>query len=297
MQVIYADILFILNVYITYGLLLLTGYIAKSEIKRLRLLLSSVLSGFYSLIILVPDISDTVIALSRIPSCIVIVLAAYKVFNKRHFLRLVAVFLIVNFVFAGLMFALWYFLYPKNMYFNNGIVYFDINAVTLIVLTTVCYLSLKLLHKIIGAKVPLNTVYNLQIFVSEKVFSCRCFLDTGNSLKDVFTGYPIIVVSEEVLKDFLPLNIFDEKSLSCCEPKIRFIVCSTATKDGLLPSFKPEKVKISSLKGSFETDRVIVAVTKRKLKNGEFGAILPFDLFSNRTSERGELYAEKTVSH
>lgn len=291
MRVIYADILFVLNVYITYGLLLLTGLISKTELKRLRLLLSSLLSGLYSLIILVPDISENLVAMSRFPACFLLVLVGYKVINKRHFLRLTVCFFAVNFAFAGLMFALWYFFSPQNMYYNNGIVYFDINAVTLVVLTAVCWVLLKIICKIVNFKAPHNTVYDLHIYYKDEEFLCKSLLDTGNSLTDPFTAYPVIVVYRGVFGSTFDGRLTDEKYLS--ENKLRLLVCSTVGGDGLLPCFRPENVKISSLDGSFETDRAVVALTEKKLKNGDFDAILPTDLFVNQKCERGDSYAKK----
>lgn len=291
MRIIYADILFVLNVYITYGLLLMTSFISKTSLKRLRLLLASLLSGLYSLIILVPDISESLIAFSRIPVCFMIVFVGYKVLNKRHFFRLTVSFFGVNFAFAGLMFALWYFFSPDSMYYNNGIVYFDIDAVTLVVLTAVCWVVLKGICKVLSFKSSHNTVYDLHIYYKDEEFLCKSLLDTGNSLTDPFTSYPVIIVNRAVFGSIFGENLMDEKNVS--ENKLRFIVCSTLGGDGLLTCFKPSKVKISSLDGSFETDRAVVALIEKKLKNGDFDAILSPDLFANQKCERGDSYVQK----
>lgn len=293
MRVIYADILFVLNVYITYGLLLLTAFISKTSVKRLRLLSASLLSGLYSLIILVPDISDTVLSLSRVPVSLLFVLVGFSAVNRRHFLRLTVSFFVVNFGFAGLMLALWYFFSPDSMYYNNGIAYFDIDALTLVVLTAVCWVVLKLFCRLLSFRAPHNTVYDLHIYYNDKTFLCRSLLDTGNSLTDPFTAYPVIIVYKGVFEGVFGENIFDEKI--AVQNKLRFIVCSTVSGERLLPCFKPSSVKIKSLEASFETDRVVVAITEKKLRNGDFEAILPPDLFVNQKCERGESYAKKNL--
>ncbi len=295
MQVIYADILFFINVYVTYALLLLTGIITKSTAGRLRLLLASLLSGVYSLIIFLPSINDITISLTRIPACVIIVASAYKLYNLRHFLRLVAGFLGMNFAFAGLMFALWYFAAPNGMYFNSGVVYFNIDTATLLVLTAVCYIILKAARKLIATKAPSNTIYDLKIHACDGVYFCKAFLDTGNSLKDHFTGYPVIIVYKEVLKELLPCNVFDENAISSSKLKIRFIVCSGVSGSALLPCFRPEKVIVKSLEKSVETNNAIIAVTENKIKNGAFSALLPGDIFLNNMQERGDYYDKRTV--
>lgn len=291
MQVIYADILFILNLYITYALLLLTSFITKETVNRWRLLLSSVLSGAYSLIILIPFISDVVVGISRFFALIVIVLVAYGRQNLRHFLRLSVCFFAVNLIFAGLMLLLWYFLSPRNMYFNSGIVYFDISAAELVVTTAVSYFILKAIHRIVSLKTPSDTVFQLEIYVDGECFRCKALLDTGNTLTDPFSGCPVIVVNRDVLKDIELPDLSKPSAASDNRLKFRYIVCSTVSGEGVLPAFRPEKVKISAFKSSFEIDRVVIAVTEKKLKNGTFGAILPSTLPFYKLSERGVFHA------
>ncbi len=293
MQVIYADILFILNLYITYALLLLTSYLTRTAPKRLRLILSALISGAYSMIILVPDISEKLMSVSRIPVLFLLVTVAFSFVNVRNFIRLTACFFAVNMIFAGLMFFLWYFLSPQNMYYNNGIVYFDISASELLVTTAVCYFVLKGAHKLISLKTPSDTVFDLEIFVGDKRYFCKALLDTGNTLTDPFSGCPVIIVSHDVVKEIALPDINNPDVLCGEELKFRFVMCSTISGEGVLPAFRPKKVRISAFKSSFETDRVVVAVTDRRLKNGAFGAILPCTLPFEQTNERGVNHAEK----
>ena len=293
MQIIYADILFILNLYITYALLLLTSFLTRAAAKRLRLLLASVISAGCTLVILIPNIDEKVIALSRFPILFLLVWVAFSFANLRNFIRLSVCFFAVNLIFAGLMFFLWYFLSPENMYYNNGIVYFDISAAQLLITTAVCYFLLKGAHKFISLKTPSDTVFDLEIFVCGKRYYCKSLLDTGNTLTDPFSGYPVIIVNHDVIKEIKLPDLNNPDAVCDTDLKFRYVVCSTLSGDGVLPAFKPQKVIISAFKRSFETDRVVVAVTERKLKNGAFGAILPCTLPFDKTNERGVIYAEK----
>lgn len=295
MRVIYADILFIINLYITYFLLLFTCLVTKSTVKRVRLLLSSIISAFYSLIILLPGINDTVIALSRIPALALIILISFRRQGAKQMLKLFLSFLLVNISFAGLMLLLWVFGKPSNMYFNSGIIYFDIGVTQLIVTTAVCYFVLKAVHKLICFKTPSDTMYDLEIFFDDKRYFCKSLLDTGNTLTDSFTGSPVIVVSKEVLKGLTLPDLNNSDTLTDYSVKFRFILCNTVSGDGILPAFKPQKVRISAFKGSFETDRVMIAVTERRLKNGAFGAILPCTLPIRQTKERGAIYEKENT--
>ena len=293
MQVIYADILFIINLYITYALLLFTCLLTRSTVKRSRLLLSSVISAVYSLIILVPSASDALIALSRIPALFFIIIVAFRKQKPKQLLKLYVSFITVNLLFAGLMLLLWYFISPSDMYYNSGIVYFNIGVSELLITTAVCYFILKGVHKLISFKTPSDTVFDLEIFVDGKSYYCKSLLDTGNMLKDTFSGLPVIVVNRKVLKCLSVPDITDIDSAYASTLRFRLVVCSTVSGEGVLPAFRPEKVRISTFKSRFETDRVVIAVTDRNLKNGIFGAILPCSLSFEQKEERGDNYAEK----
>ena len=60
--VIYADVLFILNTYITYAILVLTAYFLHLSPKRLRILFASIIGGAGSLIIIFPWVNDIILA-------------------------------------------------------------------------------------------------------------------------------------------------------------------------------------------------------------------------------------------
>ena len=130
--VIYADVLFVLNVYITYALLMLTALFLGIAPERMRLFLASTIGGASSLFILIPEISTAFLSVLRVVLCLVFSVVAFGYNGVRQLIRQSAVFLAVNFLFAGLMFAVWYFVTPSAVYYNTGIVYFDIDTLSLV---------------------------------------------------------------------------------------------------------------------------------------------------------------------
>lgn len=288
-QIIYADVLVIINMFVTYGMLRLTGIICRSEKRQIAMFLSSLLSGFYSLIIIIPDISDFAVALSRLPVSVGIILLSFSVYNLRHFLRLFACFFAVNFIFAGIMFALWFFFSPKGMYFNNGIVYFNINIEMLAILVCVCYFLTLLFSKLISFSAPVNTVYELQIFLGGRSCSMKAFHDTGNCLKDVFTGYPIIVANKASVQKLFDCEISSESEKDGV-PLFRPILCNTVSGSEMLLSFKVDKIRIRGVKCDFERDKVHVAITDKTIKNGDFSALIGSAVFENQIFEKGDDY-------
>ena len=141
--VIYADVLFILNVYITYALLMLSALFLGLTPKRMRLLFAAVLGGFSSFLIFIPELSAALLGLLRPVLCLVFSVVAFSYKGVKQLIRQTLIFLCVNFAFAGLMFALWYFVSPSAVYYNSGIVYFDIDALSLFIITAIYYLIVK----------------------------------------------------------------------------------------------------------------------------------------------------------
>ena len=292
-QVIYADVLVIINMFVTYGIVRLTGIICHSEKKPVLLLIAALLSGIYSLII-ISDIPDYIIILSRFPVGALFVFMSFRVYNFRHFIRLYSCFFVVNFLFAGLMFALWYLFSPKGMYFNNGIVYFNINIEMLAVLICVCYFSTLVLNRLTSFKAPVNTLYEVEIAYKGKTTFCKAFYDTGNSLKEPFTGYPVIVLNKDIAS-----TLFDcEISLDAVKngvPIFRPLFCSTVSGNEMLLCFRADRVRVKGVNCNFVTDMVYIALTNKKIKNGDYSALLSSEIFENKTNGKGDYYLATVI--
>lgn len=279
-MVIYADVLIILNTYINFILLRLSGYFVGAEINRLRLFSGAFAGGVYSLIILADGMSRGVSVILKIAVSALIVIISFRQHSIRYFLRCFLSFYTVSFVFAGLMLALWIFVSPDTMMYNNGEVYFGFDTMTLLVTATVCYGLLRLIYFFIEKRTAKASLFNIEIYFLDKVISCRALLDSGNNLRDYFTSLPVILVSEEKLRELMQDDITREKL------KVRYIPFSTIGGEGLVPVFRPDRVRIYSVSSDFETSDVLIGQSRTRIKNGEFEAILPCDVLQEgKTNE------------
>lgn len=290
-QIIYVDVLVIINIYINYGLLLLACMWRKYSASRMRLLLSALFGGVYSLVIVIPNVSDIFIAVSRIFALAVMVYLATGFKNKREILKFSFAFLGVNFLFAGVMFMLWYLFAPDCMYFNSGVLYFNIDTLTLVLLTVVAYCILKVIGFFTKSKAPENAVYTIEILIGEKTYSCRALYDTGNSLSDPFSGDGVIILSYETVKDIIPESIFDDFETAPAELKMKLIPVKSMGGTRLLPSFRADRINIKDYRNSITIDKAPLALSKERIYGGEFGALLYSSIFENNTNGKGKDYA------
>lgn len=283
-RVIYADVLVVINIYITYILLSATALLLHKRQSTAGKVIASVVSGFYSLIILIPQISDLSVGISRAVVSVLLIFIAFPKASKKEIFRTCVAFFAVNFIFAGFMFALWLFVAPEGMYFSNSIVYFDIDAGMLIFMTVLCYGVINLCHRFISHRVPVNTVYDCEIYVTDKAYKCHCFLDTGNSLKDCYTGNSVMIVSRHIFSSLIAENPMES------ELKMRMIPCSTVSDRGVLYAFSCDRVKIKSIDAEYNIKEVTVALTEGEIMNGRYEGILPCDIFENYANEREKSY-------
>ncbi len=288
--VIYADVLFVLNVYITYALLLLTALFLGIAPKRMRLFLAGVIGGSSSLFVLLPEINTAFLGALRVVLCLVFSAVAFRYNGIRQLLRQSVTFLAVNFLFAGLMFAVWYFVTPSAVYYNTGIVYFDIDTLSLILITAVCYFVIKAFGFFMKLRSPKNMLYDVFVSVGEDEYKLKGFLDTGNSLKDPFTSADVIVVSRTAVEKYFPRDMTISDIIAHSPLKIRYLPCATVAGNKLLPIFRADKVRIKGISADFTVDGVMVAVCDENIKNGEFQALLPESIFQNNYSDKGEDY-------
>lgn len=280
--VIYADVLIVINLYVTYFLLLSVSLLCRESAERMRLLLSSLFGAFYSLTVLLPEKFYYVTVFLRVVAFCFPVFIAFGFRNLKRFLRLNVCYLLCNFFFAGLMFALWYFVCPAGMYYNGSVVYFDIDILTLVIFTVVCYGFVKLFDLLFKTRAPINTVFYCKVRINGEDICLKAFLDTGNNLSDPFSGKPVIISHKE------KFNGKDPPS-----EKQRFVLCSTVSGKSLLPAFSPDEIFIKGAEVEFITDRAMIALTEEKLMGGEYDAILPMGLFDKINERKDERESEE----
>lgn len=292
-EVIYADILLIVNIYVNYVLLKISACFLKREISAYRVLLASFIGGLYAFIILADTLPFYVIAFSRLAAALFITFVSFGYKSFKIYIRSVLMFLLASFMFAGLMYFLWTFFAPPVMAFRNSVVYFDIDAFDLCVMTIICYSFLKLFDIILQSRQTENVIYEVCIYIDGEEFLLKALLDTGNSLSEPFSGYPVIIA------DGTNKSEGKETQLSCVIerediPK-RFVLCNTINSSSLLCSFRPEKIRVKGIDVDFETDKVYVALTNNKIRGGEFGALLGCSVFEGKTTESEKDYRKQTV--
>ncbi len=294
---IYLDVVLLENLCMNYIILFATGYILKIEIKHIRLIISALLGGIYSVAAYLQILEIYSNILLKIILSIVMVYIAYNSKNIKQIIKQLLFFYLITFVFGGCAFALLYFIKPEQILMRNG-VYIGTYPLKIVILGGIVGFTLTVIaFKYAKMKINKKNMFcELEIYFENKKINTIALIDTGNMLKDPITSMPVIVVEKSILKNVLPdiiidnLNkiiggdvpkeVYEDKNLNYIT-KFRVIPFSSIGKEnGLLLGFKSNKIKISTQEeGQKVIENVIVGIYDHSLsKKNNYFALVGFEI-------------------
>lgn len=280
-MVVYADVLLIVNLFVNYVLLLCSSMIMKKHTQRLRILLGAAIGAFYGFVVFLPELPSLAEFALRIATTVLIVLGAFGYKNLPSFLRSFFTFFAVSFAFGGIMLVLWVTVAPIGMIYNNGAVYFDIDLAVLAISTVVSFAVVSLIAHFTARRAPKDSIALVKISYKGKEVKLTALVDTGNSLCETFSGYPVVLGEAESLEKIMPdaVRAFIDGDDVSSSPEMRLVMHKTVSGTGVLPVFRPDYIEVKSVSHSIKTSEVYVAVTKNNLARGEYEMILNPALF------------------
>lgn len=287
--VIYADILVTVNIIVNYLLLKAGAAMAGCDCKTVRIFFASCLGGAFSLIIFVENIPVWLNAAIKLLMLVVLVLTAFGVKSSRAFAKCCGTFFLANFIFAGLMLGVCTAVFPNYALYKNGVVYFDIDILTLTLGSVGCYLILTLITKFTKSKIPEKSIYSLKIFYGENFVEGKALFDSGNSLCDCFSGRPAIIAENDFVSP-----LFCGNDLTAMK-NFRLIPFSTIKSGGALPAFSADKVEITINARKISAENIYIAVTNKKIVSGGYSALIGTPFFDAINNEIGRKRVNEKV--
>ena len=295
-MIIYLDVVLIENLCMNYIILFATGYLLKTKMNHLRLILSSLLGGLYSIVAYMQVLEIYSSFVCKIILSIVMVYLAYNSKNIKQLFKELLFFYLISFVFGGCAFALLYFIKPQEIIMRNGTYVGTYPLKVAILGGLVGFIVISIGFHIVKIKISKKDIYNeITILFNSKNVNCIALLDTGNMLKDPITGMPVIVVEKELVSNILPFNILDnlnniiggdvpkeiyeDDNLEYIK-KFRVIPFKSLGKtNGMLLGFKADKVIINEEQNEKQINDVIIGIYENKLsRKGQYQALIGLDL-------------------
>lgn len=301
---VYLDIVLIENLCMNYIILFATGYLLKKNMNHIRLVLSALLGGIYSILAYMQILEIYSNFLLKVILSVVMVYIAYNAKNIKQLTKELLFFYLISFVFGGCAFALLYFIKPQEILIKNGSFVGTYPLKIAILGGIVGFTITVIAFKFTKAKFSKKDIYcKITIYFKEKSISTTALLDTGNMLKDPISQMPVIVVEKEILRKILPdiiinnLNkiiggdvpkeVYEDENLEYIT-KFRVIPFSSIGKtNGMLLGFKANKIVIKEDDEEQTIENIIVGIYENKLsKKEQYFALIGLDLLEG--SEKNE---------
>lgn len=276
MQVLYIDILFILNLIMDFYIFVSAALLLNYSTKKGSLILGSILAaGLYCLGCIVPVLRQMPFYLYYFFIPIIPILIIFKPINLKAFIKILILNHFVAFLIGGAVFNSYYICLSLGM----------IHAISMIIpvligggICLVIYLSSNFIRRCF---IMPHFEYSLSLCKDGKHIKLKGFLDSGNCLYTVFSHKPVSVVSYEDVK---PLLSEREKGViqECFQhgiqeslnkvyqemPKVYLIPYeSIGCKDGILLGIVVDHMAIS--KGSYSQvfDECVIGIVQNQVFN------------------------------
>lgn len=258
-------------------ILLAAATLMKIKYSAIRLFFSATLGAIYSCVMFFPKLELLYTIFAKILAAVIISYIAYAPKGIIQCVKQTGVFYGVTAIFGITSLGLLYFTdigIKLGGVISNGIFYFNIPILYLVFSCAVTYTALTLIPQFMK-KYTSRTYTHITIVNGGKSVDLKALVDTGNMLKDPFSGKTVMIAEANMLS---PLFDFDINKLAestyetSLPPGFRLIPFSSiGKKSGLLVAFVPEKIIVDNL----DKTNIVTALHTGKLsKNHEYNALL-----------------------
>lgn len=295
-MIVYLDVVLIENLCMNYIILFATAYILKLKRNHIRIIISALIGGIYSIIAYMQILKIYSNFFMKIILSVAMVYIAYNSKSIKQLIKQLVMFYLISFVFGGCSFALLYFIKPQDILMRNG-VYIGTYPIKIALLGGIVGFTISVIaFKIVKRKLSQKDIYcKIIIYINEKNMEVNAMLDTGNMLKDPITRMPVIVVEKDILYGIIPDKILDnlekiiggdvENELYEDEnveyiSKFRVIpFTSLGKQNGLLLGIKADKILIENDSNKEKIKNVIIGIYDKKLsKKNRYNALIGLEL-------------------
>lgn len=280
MTTVYIDVLFVVNLIVNLMLYLASCMIRHKRIVIWRIVCASAAGAVCSCAFFISDIEPYI---RNTMIIILYMICAWLVMGGgtlRDFVKNVLATLFCASVFGGVFFLIYQYADVGSIVvFNNDVLYIDIPVFALLCISGICFAAIAGISKAFVRVAGAEKEYEVWVKVGESEMLMHAKMDTGNSMVDPISGYPIILADQRKISALLPA--FFEEYVRCgdivkIDPqyhlRLRMVTCKTATGEGVLPAFRPDYIRFVRNGNMIKLHNVLIAVSKSSL--GEYGLLL-----------------------
>jgi len=180
-MVIYVDLVFLLNVFLDFSLLMGVSVILTRNANIRRILLGSLIGGISTLLLFI-KISSLISFIIKIILGLIMVIITFGYHSLKYTFNNLFYLYTISFSIGGVMYLL-----MDRGYYNYLVL---ISGFTLVLFGYV--------KQIKNYQVNYTSYYSVEITIHNKKYLVTGFLDTGNKLYDTYHHRPIIILNKRI---------------------------------------------------------------------------------------------------
>lgn len=215
---VYIDLIFLLNVYLDFFILLTTSLILKRNVSIIRIFVGSIVGGF-SIVLLFFSINNFLFFLLKFIFSILMVICTFSFRDFKYFINNLFYLYINSFVLGG-------GLYLLELEFN----FYNI----FIILIFSLLILILYIHELNKIKYNYNNYLKVEVTYKKEKFNFVGYVDSGNKLTDQYKNRPISLVYSDLFK-------YDYED-------VILVPYETASGSGVLKCIKVDKMIINDKK-------------------------------------------------
>ena len=199
---IYLDYIFIENFIIDFILFKETASIARKETKTKYTLIATTIASFYVVVMMYCRLQELNYLICKLLLAICVIYICFKPENVREYIKLIAIFCLVNVINVGVIVSI------KNI-LNLSEVNMSVKIIVYISSFLISKYFIGYMWTIYKRKIKEDDlIYDVTIKIGNKDYEYRAFLDTGNSVFSYTYNIPVIFAE---LIDIECLTFLDKK--------------------------------------------------------------------------------------
>lgn len=273
MITIYVDVLICVNFFVNYFILLCVKKFLSLNTKNTRIIISSGIASLFSMLIFLPPLPFPASFLLKTLCSVATIFMTFGYKGRRCFFRQLAVFVLTNVGFCGIIMLVSGISVNNITVVNNDWIYLNISPAVFLILTLVCYLVFRGIQLVTKHQSEEYLIHRVKVKKSGKVWEFLGKTDTGCSLYEPFSGSPVIIADSQVFekqsaeKSFLFSEDIKENQTNSFDGGseiFRVIPYETLSGEGFLKAFKADEVYIDGKKSEKE---IYIAISSGRLKD------------------------------
>ncbi|RSK26948.1 sigma-E processing peptidase SpoIIGA [Bacillus sp. HMF5848] len=293
---IYLDAIWLLNFLFDALILSLTSYILKRKVKKIRLILGSLLGSSIVIFMLIPHTSMLVSnPIVKLFFSMLIIFVTFGFGQLRIFIENLLTFYFATFAIGGALVGVHYFLQVQFVT-ENGVIITNLTGLgdpiawlfVVICFPLLWYFTKKRISNVKYQTYKHDQLVDVIIEISDISLNVCGLIDSGNSLHDPISKAPVMIVDATAVSDTLPKDVVDIASHlddflqgqkhvpQGWEGRVRLIPYRVVGQQAnMLLALKPDKIKIVDKKGNTYETKGLFAINPAHFSNDKtFNAII-----------------------